>query len=59
MTMIMTMTMKVKEIILSNKEIIQIINFKFMSEGSGSQGPGKYTFACSTPDEEVQGSIDC
>ena len=26
--------------------------------GSGSQGPGKYTFACSTPDEEVQGIVE-
>ena len=25
--------------------------------GSGNQGPGKYTFACSTPDEEVQGIV--
>ena len=58
MTMITMMTIKVKEITKPNKEKIQITIFKFVAEGSGKQGPGKYTFACSTPDEEVQGSID-
>ena len=57
MTMITMMTMKVNEIAKPNKEKIQITIFKFVAEGSGKQGPGKYTFACSTPDEEVQGIV--
>ena len=32
--------------------------FQIHFSGSGNQGPGKYTFACSTPDEEVQGIVE-
>ena len=40
MTMITMMTMKVKEIILSNKENIQVINFKFFSQVQGVKDLG-------------------
>ena len=40
MTMITMMTMKVKEITLSNKENIQIINFKSISQVQGVKDLG-------------------